>query len=262
MHHIAEGGGFDEKNARKFPFAQRSGGSVFRLRIAAAQGSQKVSAPAAVGKRVVPREDAQSRRSANSLAMKSKPGAEKLGWRVIESRCRFENKILRLREDRLEVPGKSEFATYAYMERAEAVVIVPVTSSGDVVLIQQYRYPVDEWCLETPAGGTHDAEGASLEETVRKELREEIGATAGEVRAVTWFYSANSLSDEKCHVFLAVDVELSHSPKTESTEALETLTVSVSEAVRMAKSGEMKTGPCALAMLLCEESLRALGFLK
>lgn len=202
-------------------------------------------------------------RGANHLAMNTdKPGAAKLGWRVAESRCRFQSKISRLREDKIAVPGKSETLDYAYLERAEAVIIVPVTTAGDIVLIRQYRYPVDAWCVEVPAGGTHDGEGASLEETVRKELREEIGASAAEVRAVTWFYSAPSFGDEKCHVFLALGVELEHEPETEQTEALETLAVPVREALRMARSGEMKTGPCTLGLLLCEEPLRALGFLK
>lgn len=192
------------------------------------------------------------------MSSSDKPEAAKLGWRVAESRCRFENSVARLREDRLEIPGKKA-ADYAYMERAEAVVIVPVTKAGHVVLIRQYRYPVDEWCLETPAGGTHDTGDAPLEEVVRKELREEIGATAGEVREVAWFYSANSLCDEKCHVFLALDVEIRRAPKTEATEELETLIVPAREALRMAREGEMKTGPCALAVLLSEPALRACG---
>jgi len=191
-----------------------------------------------------------------------KPRAMELGWRMVESRCRYESKITRLRDDKIVVPGKSEPLDYAYLERAEAVIILPVTTSGDVVLIRQYRYPVDEWCVEIPAGGTHDGEGASLEEIVRKELREEIGATAKEVCAVTWFYSAPSFGDEKCHVFLALGVELEHEPKTEQTEELETLIVPAREALRMARSGEMKTGPCTLGLLLCEEALRARWILR
>lgn len=53
--------------------------------------------------------------------------------------------------------------------------IVPITKAGEMVLLRQYRYAVDEWCLEVPAGGTHDSGDASLEEVARKELREEVG---------------------------------------------------------------------------------------
>ena len=144
---------------------------------------------------------------------------------------------------------------YAYLERAEAVIVVPITTSGEVVLLKQYRYPVDEWCLEVPAGGTHDSGNASLEEVVRKELREEVGAMAKSLTHVGFFYSGNSMTDEKCNVFLAQGVELSKKQHTETTEEIKVQLVPVEKALELARSGAMKTGPCALAVLLCEPLL-------
>jgi 8-oxo-dGTP pyrophosphatase MutT (NUDIX family) len=91
---------------------------------------------------------------------------------------------------------------------------------------------------------------------VRKELEEEIGSTCQRLEYVTWFYESNALSTQKCHVYLALDVELSEKPKTETTEEIEMLKVPVSKALELARSGQMKTGPCALAVLLCESALR------
>lgn len=180
---------------------------------------------------------------------KGKPNGAKAGWRLRGSETRFENAIFRLREDEVEVAGKK--IKYAYVERAEAVIVVPVTTAGEIVMLKQYRFPVDEWCLEIPAGGTHDACDAALEEVVRKELREEIGGTAKSLRYVDFFYSANSLTDEKCHVFLAEGVELTKEQKTESTESIELQLIPAHEAVALAQNGKMKTAPCALALLLC-----------
>ena len=187
-------------------------------------------------------------------ANNQKPNGAEAGWKFLGSNTRFENDILRLREDQVELEGGKK-TNYAYLERDEAVIVVPVTNNGEIVLLKQYRYPVDEWCLEVPAGGTHDTGDAALEEVVRKELREEVGGTARSLTYVTFFYSANSLTDEKCHVFLAQGVELSKKPKTESSESIETELVSVEKAVELARSGALKTGPCALALLLCEPLL-------
>lgn len=167
---------------------------------------------------------------------------------------------MRVRQDRVEVEGKGE-TIYAYAERAESVIIIPVTKDKEVVLVRQYRYPVDEWCLEVPAGGTHDTGNASLDDVVRKELKEEIGATDGRLEHVTFFYPSNSMSNEKCHVYLALDVELSQEPKTEETESIEMQIVPVAEALHLARTGQIKTGPCALALLLCEERLKQHGYL-
>jgi ADP-ribose pyrophosphatase len=189
---------------------------------------------------------------------REKPEGGRSGWKLLGSETRFENEIFRVREDEVELEGGKKIK-YSYAERDEAVIIVPITDAGEMVLLKQYRYPVDEWCLEVPAGGTHDTGDASLEEVVRKELREEIGATAKSLTYVDFFYSANSLTDEKCHVFLAEGVELSREQKTEASETIQVQLVPVEKAIELARTGAMKTAPCALAVLLCEARLRSCG---
>jgi ADP-ribose pyrophosphatase len=189
----------------------------------------------------------------------AKPEGEKAGWRVLESRYLHQDSLTKLRQDRIELAGQDEL-TYTYCERAECVIIVPVTPAGKMVMIQQYRYPVDAWCLEVPAGGTHDTGDAALEDVVRKELQEEVGATCERLEYVTFFYGSNSLSDEKCHVFLAMDVVLAQEPDAEQSEDIKLQLVPFAEALNLARTGQMKTGPCALAVLLCEPALRRNGY--
>ena len=191
-------------------------------------------------------------------AKRDKPTGAKAGWNFLESKTHFENDILRLRDDAVEIEGEKKMQ-YAYLERAEAVVIVPVTTDGEMILLKQYRYPIDEWCLEVPAGGTHDSGDAALEEVARKELHEEVGGTAKSLTYVDYFYSASAFSDEKCHVFLAEGVELSKAPKRGASETIEQQLVPVEKAIEMARTGAIKTAPCALAILMCEPRLARLG---
>ncbi len=188
-----------------------------------------------------------------------KPEGEKLGWRVLGTEYPYQGKVNRLRADRLAIPGQGEME-YSYLERAQSVIVVPVTGDGRVVLIRQYRYAVDEHCLEFPAGGLHDTGDASLEEVVRKELQEEIGAQAGAIEYVSWFYSSDSLSNEVCHVHLAFDVALTDDADTEPGEHIETVILPISEALALVRRGEMRTGTCALSLLLCEERLARRSF--
>jgi ADP-ribose diphosphatase len=187
-----------------------------------------------------------------------KPSGRPVGWTLRASQTRFQNEIFRVREDEVALPD-GEQMKYAYVERDEAVVIVPVTGDGKIVMLKQYRYAVDEWCVEVPAGGMHDSGDASPEEVARKELREEIGATAEKLTYIDFFFSANAITDEKCHVFLAQGVELSKQPQTEASETLETRLVPIAEGLELARTGKMKTAPCALAVLLCEAHLRRLA---
>ncbi len=189
-----------------------------------------------------------------------KPTGARLGWRVLETQHPYKSPVNRLRVDRVAIAGRGEIR-YSYLERGESVIIVPVTTDGQMALIRQYRYPVDQYCYELPAGCCRDTGGAALEEVARKELREEIGATAGRLEAVTWFYSSSSISDEVCHIFLALDVALDQETDKEPGEHIDLLLVPVKEALALVRRGEMKTGTCALAILHCEERLRQAGLI-
>ena len=187
-----------------------------------------------------------------------KPTGARIGWRVLETWHPHVSPVNRLRADRVSIPGRGEIR-YSYLERGESVIIVPVTADGRMALIRQYRYPVDAHCYELPAGCCRDMGNVTLEEVARRELREEIGATAGCLEYVTWFYSSSSISDEVCHIFLATNVAMDQETDREPGEHIEPLLVPISEAYAMVRRGDMKTGTCALAILHCEERLRQLG---
>ena len=164
-----------------------------------------------------------------------------------------------LREDRLALTGGEEM-TYAYLERGPAVIVVPVTPRGDMVLIRQYRYPVDEYCLEVPAGTARDAGDLSLQEVAAKELCEEIGARCERLERIGSFYSNSSMLDEECHIFFGSGVVLAREPEPEPSEKIEIIVKPAKEALELARSGKMKTGPAALAVLLAHPHLARLGF--
>ena len=71
-----------------------------------------------------------------------------------------------------------EEIVYTYQEHAGFVTVLPVTTDGQVVMIRSYRYTVDDWCWELPAGGLGDKPGVPLDEVARQELAEETGGSA------------------------------------------------------------------------------------
>jgi ADP-ribose pyrophosphatase len=189
-----------------------------------------------------------------------KPNAAALRWEVRESNSVYRGETFKLLVDRLSLRDGSEME-YAYVERREAVIVVPVTRDGQIVTIRQYRYPVDDWCVEVPVGRTPDTGDESLHEVVRKELREKIGATYGAVTYLGAFYSGPSLTDEKCHVFLAENVDVTRPSEAEKTEEIEVNLIETDEIIEMARSGKMKNGVCSLAVLWCERLLHERGYI-
>jgi ADP-ribose pyrophosphatase len=190
----------------------------------------------------------------------AKPVGAELGWRRKETEIIYRDRVLRLRRDRIEMPGGKEIY-FAYLERTDAVIIVPITNAGELILIDQYRYSIDRWSLEVPAGGTDDKPNETLEEVARAELREEAGGVSDRLTHVATFLSASSLTDERCHVFLAENVTLS-AAAAEPTEKIKVRSMPIAEALALVRRGEMTDGQCALAILLCEPLLRARGYLQ
>jgi ADP-ribose pyrophosphatase len=183
----------------------------------------------------------------------NKPNSEAAGWRRLLTDYPFLGRIFRLRRDRVRIGGTHEIE-FTYLESKGAAWVVPVVEGGQIALIRQYRYAVDEWLWEVPAGGMFDHEG-SPESLARKELAEEIGGEAERLQYLGWFYGGAAITDVKCHIFIGHNTRFIHEPKHEVSETIERHLVPIEDALRMARSGEMRDGRSALALLWSEPYL-------
>lgn len=115
---------------------------------------------------------------------------------------------------------------WSYVERPVAtgvVCIVPLTSEQEVVLIEQYRPPVDGRVIEFPAGLAGDVAGEeseSLEEAARRELLEETGYGGGTWRQVATVTSSPGLTNETITMFVATGIEKQAAGGGDATEAI------------------------------------------
>ena len=177
-------------------------------------------------------------------------------YETLASTYIWQSKWYNVRQDHIRTPDGAE-GHYTLIEHPGAVWIIPITPDGHIVLEWQYRYTIDEWCWELPAGGI--LPGSSPETMARQELAEEIGGTAERWENKGWFYTMNGIGTEIAHIFMAWGVRLGP-PKREPTEIMELYSLPIERVLRMAHDGEITDGPSALALLLCEPHL--LGFLE
>lgn len=91
-----------------------------------------------------------------------------------------------------------------------AVGILAVTPDDEIVLVEQFRIPVQRPVIEIPAGLVGDEEefrGESLAETARRELLEETGYHAGSIEPLVASPTSAGMSSEFTHLYLATDLE-------------------------------------------------------
>jgi 8-oxo-dGTP pyrophosphatase MutT (NUDIX family) len=125
--------------------------------------------------------------------------------RVTSTRVVYENRWMRVHEDRTEHPDGTP-GLYGWIEKPPAAIIVPLEDDA-VWLIQQYRHPVGERFWEFPQGSWEDAVSVDAEALARGELAEETGLQAGTLERLGRLYFAYGISNQPVDIWRASDLE-------------------------------------------------------
>jgi ADP-ribose pyrophosphatase len=123
---------------------------------------------------------------------------KKIGSQVI-----YDGALLHVRKDIVTLPNGKP-ATREYLVHQGAVCIVPLTEEGDVVMEEQYRYPVSRVVLEAPAGKRDP--GEDWLKAAQRELEEETGIVAGNYVNLGIFLPSVAYTTEAIHLYLARDL--------------------------------------------------------
>lgn len=135
--------------------------------------------------------------------------------------------FLRLERLNVRTPGGDEVGREV-VRHPGAVAIVAVVDDA-VVLIRQYRAPVDAYVLELPAGKL-DVTGEGLEPAAARELEEEVGLRPGRLEAIAAFWTGPGFTDERLTVFVATDcAKVAHAPHGPEEEDAEVVCVPIAE---------------------------------
>jgi 8-oxo-dGTP pyrophosphatase MutT (NUDIX family) len=156
---------------------------------------------------------------------------------VTDSRVVYENRWMRLHEDRTERADGSA-GLYAWVEKPPAAVVVPL--DGDHVwLVEQHRHPVGRRFWEFPQGAWEDEPGADREALARGELAEETGLRAGAMRHLGLLYFAYGLTDQSFDVWLATELVLGEQALEATESDLRVARFLVAELETMIDRGEI-----------------------
>ena len=147
------------------------------------------------------------------------------GWRTLETEMLFASPHVAVQRVRVTTPSRSEPFEWMVTHRKAAVVVAPVTATGEFILVRQERVPIRAIIWEFPAGQIDDHAGEdAIRATGLRELREESGhelAPGGELIPLGHFFPSAGFTDEHSHLLLARPViASSHGSEHDAGEAI------------------------------------------
>ncbi len=175
-------------------------------------------------------------------------------WERLTSETLLETPYFNLRSDRLRLPDGSVKDPYYVLERPDAAVIFPVTEYGEIVLVRQYRPPLERLELGLPAGLVETGEEPVV--AARRELSEETGYSGGEWEPLGSVASSPSLKDNWAYLYLARGVRETAPPDPDEHETIEVVRAPLAKIPDLVRAGEIVSSSGVAAAMLALDRMR------
>ena len=175
---------------------------------------------------------------------------EKKTAKLDERRAIYEGRVFTLEVDRVQLPS-GHTVDMEVVRHPGSVVILPMPAPDRIILVRQYRYTIDRWIWELPAGSLKRGEDPAR--AAARECEEEIGLVPRSVRRMRSFYPTPGFCDEEMIFFRCTDL---HPPAADSTakkdedEDLEPRDFSIEDARRLVIDGEIVDLKTAVGLTL------------
>jgi 8-oxo-dGTP pyrophosphatase MutT (NUDIX family) len=156
-------------------------------------------------------------------------------WPLVDSTPLRDCAVFELSRDRARSPRTGRVHAFYRLQAGDWVNVVPVTRSGDVVLVRQYRHGSRRVTWEIPGGQVDPEESPAA--AAARELLEETGYGGGDLTFLGVVNPNPALFGNACHTYLAAGVEPRGEVRNEGSEETEVAVVSREDVERLVDTG-------------------------
>ena len=176
-------------------------------------------------------------------------------WQRLDSETVYSCRIFSLQKNRSRSPRTDKEHDFFVLDSGDWVNIIPVTADDRVVLIRQYRHGTEDFTLEIP-GGMVDREDPSPLHASRREMQEETGYDSADIIPLGAIHPNPAIQGNRCHSFLARNVEKRFEPNFDTTEETEVTLTPLADIPDLIRQGHITHALVVVAFhwydLLCK----------
>lgn len=148
----------------------------------------------------------------------------------------FQGKVISVQVDDVQLPDGST-SKREIVKHPGAVAVIAITEEEKLVMVRQFRKPLEKTIYEIPAGKKE--KGELPEVTAKRELQEETGYLAERLTPIVSFYTSPGFADEFLHLFLAEGLKRDGNIQLDEDEFVELVEFTLEECHQLIQSGEI-----------------------
>ncbi|MBN1302211.1 MAG: NUDIX hydrolase [Melioribacteraceae bacterium] len=160
-----------------------------------------------------------------------------MNYKVKESNKIFSGRVFDIQVDKLIYNSGNDGIREIVIHYGGAVV-VPVNDDGSIILVRQFRYPLQKFLYELPAGKLDKDEDPL--ECARRELKEETGFSCGDIVKLGSIFTTPGFCTEELHIFLAEKLVDGDHEREEGEYGMEIHSFTPDQLDKMIITGEIK----------------------
>jgi ADP-ribose pyrophosphatase len=173
--------------------------------------------------------------------------------RIIRRREIYEGRVFGVTVDRYADDGTGREFDIEIVHHNGGAGALAVDDDGSLILIRQWRYPLDRHSIEIPAGRIEP--GHDPEATARRELEEETGLRASRVEPLAEVNSGPGFTTERLYIYLATGL-VPTSQSLDEDERVEIIRMTMDEALAAVDDGRIDDAKTVIAILRGRDKLK------
>lgn len=179
-------------------------------------------------------------------------------WETLGSEGRFSGRVVSVRTDKVRMGD--DVAERDVVVHPGSVGVLALDEDDRVLLIRQYRHPVEHLLWEPPAG-LRDVPGEPLWRTAARELAEEASYAATEWHTLVDLFSSPGMTTERIRIFLARGITEHHIDfeRVHEEADMPAVWIPLDEAVTRVLRGDIHN-PLAIMGIMATYAARANGY--